>query len=97
MNRMFRNSKVLKSLDLSSFDTSKVTDMEKMFGGMTSCTTIYVSEKWSVKNVITSTSMFENCTKLVGGNGTTYSASYTDKTYARIDTTETPGYLTSKE
>ena len=40
--------------------------------------------------------MFYNCTSLVGGAGTTYNSSYTDKTYARIDSSSTPGYFTSK-
>ena len=40
--------------------------------------------------------MFEDCKKIVGGNGTTYNSSYTDKTYARIDTASTPGYFTAK-
>lgn len=31
---------------------------------------------------------------MVPGAGTTYNDSYTDKTYARIDTADTPGYLT---
>ena len=40
--------------------------------------------------------MFTSDTNLVGGNGTTYNGSYRDKTYARIDTEETPGYFTLK-
>ena len=41
--------------------------------------------------------MFNNSKKLVGGNGTVYSHSYTDKTYARIDGgTSSPGYFTLK-
>ena len=39
--------------------------------------------------------MFSGCTALTGGNGTTYNAYNTDKTYARIDGGESaPGYLT---
>jgi hypothetical protein len=41
--------------------------------------------------------MFYDCPKLVGGNGTAYNSSYIDKTYARIDTAEIPGYLTAKQ
>ena len=40
--------------------------------------------------------MFLGCSTLVGGNGTTYDDSKTDKEYARIDTEETPGYFTKK-
>ena len=39
--------------------------------------------------------MFWNSKEIVGGNGTTYNSSYLDATYARIDTEETPGYLTN--
>ena len=39
--------------------------------------------------------MFGDCTRLKGGNGTAYNSSYTDKTYARIDASGTPGYFTA--
>ena len=39
--------------------------------------------------------MFSGDNKLVGGNGTTYSSSNTNYTYARIDTNDTPGYFTN--
>ena len=42
--------------------------------------------------------MFTNCGSLVGGAGTTYNSSITDKTYARIDDPDNgkPGYFTLK-
>jgi hypothetical protein len=40
--------------------------------------------------------MFSNCLALVGGNGTPYDSTHTDKTYARIDRPGTPGYFTAK-
>ena len=41
--------------------------------------------------------MFTNCTKLVGGQGTTYNANHVDKSYARIDGgPSNPGYFTEK-
>jgi len=40
--------------------------------------------------------MFTGCTALVGGSGTPFSSSYTDKTYARIDRAGQPGYFTAK-
>ena len=41
--------------------------------------------------------MFDECTALKGGQGTNYSSSHTDKTYARIDNPSyAPGYFTSK-
>ena len=40
--------------------------------------------------------MFSYCTKLVGGNGTSYDESHIDAKYARVDAPGTPGYLTLK-
>ena len=94
MNSMFDSSQVT-TLDLSNFDTSKVTAMAYMFDSATNLKTIYVSNKFNTNNVNYSTYMFNNCTKLVGGSGTKYNSSYTDKTYARIDGgTSSPGYFT---
>ncbi len=64
--------------------------------GCSKLTTIYVGDSWSTSNVTSSSMMFVNCTRLVGGNGTVYNSSYTNATYARIDTASTPGYLTRK-
>ncbi|MBO4590804.1 MAG: BspA family leucine-rich repeat surface protein [Bacteroidaceae bacterium] len=96
LSYLFRNCTGLTTLDLSSFDTRNVTDMREMFKGCTSLKTIYVGENWSVAGVTNSTNMFTGCTNIVGEAGTTYSASHTDKSYARIDGgTATPGYLTN--
>ena len=98
MNQMFNNCTGLTSLDLSSFNTSNVTNMNKMFEGSTNLRTIYVGNGWSTAAVTSSTNMFYNCTRLVGGQGTTWNSSNpTDKTYARIDGgTSNPGYFTDK-
>ena len=41
--------------------------------------------------------MFAGCTNIVGGRGTTYDASHTDKAYAHIDGgSSNPGYLSGK-
>ena len=92
---MFISCSKLTALDLSSFDTSKVTTMQEMFYGCSNLKTIYVtSGLWDNSNVSTLTNTFQNCSSIVGGNGTTYSS--TSGTYARIDTAGTPGYLTEK-
>ena len=98
MGWMFNSCIKLTSLDLSSFNTSKVTNMGWMFDGCTNLRTIYVGNGWSTAAVTNSTSMFMNCTSLVGGQGTTYSSSNPkDKTYAHIDGgTSNPGYFTAK-
>ena len=94
MYDMFSGCTGLTSLDLSSFNTAKVTDMRHMFRDCTNLKTIYVSSSWNVDKVRVSTSMFDGCTSLIGGQGTTYNSSYTDKSRACIDKGgEKPGYL----
>ncbi len=93
MNHMFSSSKVA-TLDLSNFDTNNVTKMNYMFSSSPNLTTIYVINKFITDKVTSSSGMFSGDTKLVGGNGTKYNSSYIDKTYARIDTSSTPGYFT---
>ena len=110
MQSMFYGCSSLTSLDLSSFDTSKVTTMWRMFYGCNNLQTIYVSDNF-VTTALTnepianqaegntnSSHLFVNCTKLVGGAGTTYNSSNTDKTYARIDDPANGklGYFTRK-
>ena len=96
MAKMFYNCSSLTSLDLSSFDTSKLANMYWMFNGSNNLLAIYVSsDKWDVTGVTNSTHMFNNCSSLVGGNGTAYSSSNVTKTYAVIDTDDAPGYLTA--
>ena len=96
MSVMFSGLSKIKSLDLSSFDTSNVTNMSSMFSNCSSLKTILVSDKFKVKQVVSSYSMFYNSPLLVGGNGTTYDTNHTDKEYARIDTPGAFGYFTRK-
>ena len=93
MNRMFWST-YATTIDVSSFDTSKVTDMNSMFYCGDNLKTIYASSKFVTTAVSDSEVMFEGSTSLVGGAGTKYNSSYTDKTYARIDKSGTPGYFT---
>ena len=93
---MFSGSKAT-TLDVSNFDTSKVTNMMYMFQGSSNLKTIYGSSKFVTTAVTSSTGMFSGCTKLIGGAGTKYDSTKTDKTYARIDGgTSNPGYFTAK-
>ncbi len=100
MENMFRSNKHLTELDLSSFDTSKVTNMESLFRDCSELTTIYIVNDWNISNLNTSTNMFYNCKKLMGGSGTNYrnySVNTINATYAHIDGgTSNPGYFTAK-
>ena len=100
MTSMFYGTNGLVTLDLSAFDTSSVTTTNTMFsyssGNASKLTTIYVSDMWDMSHVTSSNNMFKQAQKLVGGNGTTYKSNSTNVTYARVDTVDTPGYLTYK-
>jgi len=98
MSYMFVNCYALPSLDISSFDTSKVEDMQRMFRQCYELTTIYVSDLWSTASVTDSTMMFYAVHVLKGEAGTKYGdGNPKDMTYAHIDGgTSNPGYFTYK-
>jgi surface protein len=97
MQGMFWVCEALTSLDLSGFNTLNVTNMSNMFTRCSRLRTIKVSSGWSTSNIFASGGLevFEGCTSLVGGQGTTYDSNHTDYTYARMDGgASSPGYLT---
>ena len=54
-----------------------------MFWDNRNLRTIYVGDGWSTATVTSSNDMFNECTSLVGGQGTAYNSSNPmDKTYA---------------
>ena len=92
---MFEGCSSLVRLDLSGWDTRNGTDMSRLFCGCSKLRTIYVGGGWTTQIALSSNSMFYGCTSLVGGMGTTYDPSHTDKEYARIDGgPDNPGYFT---
>ena len=96
MGAMFSDCRALTCLDVSHFNTAKVTDMSGMFQTCSNLVTILVNNDWSTESVISSNNMFQNCRSLVGGKGTTYDANHTDAEYALIDAGAIyPGYFTS--
>ena len=98
MSNMFNKCTSLTSLDLRYFDTQNVIYMSYMFNSCSSLTSIYVGKTWNMEHVTNADKMFDGCTHLKGGAGTTYDASHTDSSYAHVDGgTENPGYLTYME
>ena len=96
MGYMFNDCKLLTSLDLVNFNTESVTDMTSMFNNCEALETINVGTGWSTEKVLNSRNMFINCTRLVGGAGTTYDANHTDAEYAHVDGgADNPGYLSN--
>ena len=64
MNSMFDGCKALADLDVSSFDTSMVTDLSSMFSYCSSLTSIDVSG-FDTSQVTDMNRMFWSCTKLL--------------------------------
>ncbi len=97
MISMFEWCQSLTSLDLGSFDTSSVTDMRSMFSRCSLLETIYATGKYTTAlEESCGDNAFSGCLSLRGGNGTKYSDSHTDASYARIDAPGQPGYFSDK-
>lgn len=93
---MFAEMPNIRVLDLTGWDTSNVTNFNYLFRKASSLETIYASTSF-VTNLSgqTGSNVFSDCNSLVGGAGTLYNTSYTNKTYARIDGLNgLPGYFT---
>ena len=86
MDYMFNGCSALTSLDLTNFNTAKVTHMNNMFEGCSALTTIYASDKFDTDNVSYGSDMFTGCKSLKD-----YSDSKTDHTNAYCGT---DGYFT---
>ena len=82
-------------LDLRGLSTNEAYNLNYMFQHDTNLKTIIVSDKFTIKSDCDSKEMFNDCTSLVGGNGTVYDAPHIDASYAHIDTADNPGYFTS--
>lgn len=106
MSLMFAGCKNLTTLDLSNFNTQNVTNMKGMFGYYdkeedkgyycSNLETIFVGDDWTTKYT-EDDNLFEGCTKLTGGLGSTYDAKKISTEYAHADGGKTsPGYLTYK-
>lgn len=96
---MFSGCSNIKTLNLSNFDTSNVRTMFLMFSNCENLEKIYVSDKFvttglSDKLYSSGQSLFENCFKLKGEQGTAFSLGNDGALYARIDGGEdNPGYF----
>ena len=91
MRAMFGGCQILELLDLSSFNTSNVTDMTGMFNSSSDLKNIYVSERWNMDSVTNFENMFGGSELLPNYN---YDESYgNEKQYAHYNE---GGYLTYK-
>ena len=96
LQSMFAYCSSVVDFDLSGFVLDKVTTMQWMFRGNGSMQTVYVSDLWDATNVPTHGGMFNGCSSLEGQAGFCFNGT-TDKTYAHIDSLETPGYLSYRQ
>jgi surface protein len=95
---MFAGCNSVETLDLTTFDISKVTDMSFMLSSCKALMTIFCNEDWSANPALTSDlGLFSGSTMIIGGHGTSYDSSTYDKTYAHPDRGESsPGYFTMR-
>ena len=87
MSEMFKGCSGLTSLDVSHFNTQKVTDMYYMFSGCSALTTINSNTAWQC---FRSEGMFTGCEQLKGA--VAYDENKTDAKMANPET----GYFTAK-
>lgn len=62
MNSMLANTQMVDTEDIKDWDTSKVTDMNRMFEGCTTLKHFYAN--WNTSNVTKMEYMFNSCNKL---------------------------------
>jgi len=65
LGRMFSYSKNISALDLSSFNTSKLTKIAQMFSNCQSLTEIKFSSKFNTSNVAAFSYLFSECENLL--------------------------------
>ncbi len=89
MSYMFYGCEMLTTLDLTTFDTQRVTNMDHMFRNSKRLTHVYVSESFVTDKVTQSYLMFQGCDALPNYK---YAAT-NDKEYAHYNEAS-DGYLT---
>ncbi len=92
MDSMFEGCSGLSELDLRNFSMEKATFPLNIFKSCSGLKTITVSQSWNISSFC---ELFEGCTSLVGGNGTTYNSNNVSGYYAFVDTPTKPGYFTT--
>ena len=99
MAAMFYGCSNIERVDLSSFDTRNVVNMEYLFFQCGKLTTVYAGDGWSIEKLTFDTGdmMFWDCTSLVGGEGQQCDGiTLVSYLFAKIDEPASPGYFTYK-
>lgn len=95
---MFQSMSNMISLDISVFKINSKATINYMFGLNPNLKRVYVSENSGFDSIGKGLRTFENDKSIIGGigdNRTVYSSSQDSGEYARINTTDNPGYLTN--
>lgn len=98
MGSMFKDCELLWEIDLTSFNMGKVKSVTEMFANCRELNHIYCNKDWnSIETINSSDDLFLGCSKLKGGENTSYNASRVGLEYARPDGgSKAPGYFTTK-
>ena len=98
MYSLFALSYDIETIDMTNFNTKKVRIMDTFFYRNYKLKTIYGPDRFDLTSLASSVNIFEDCVRLVGGNGTTYNLGYAGNAgYARVDKPGVPGYFTKKQ
>ena len=82
---IFQGCESLEMLDLHTWNTPELEETGRMFYGCSNLKTIYVSDKFNVDNVESSSDMFKGCESIEGAYNTVYDSEHVDKSGACID------------
>ena len=85
MSGMFEACKKTKTLDLSKFNTSNVTDMQLMFAENANLTKIVGIEGFDTRQVISMQNMFNGCSNLINLDISSWDASKVSFNYAMFN------------
>ncbi|MBR7042057.1 MAG: BspA family leucine-rich repeat surface protein, partial [Bacilli bacterium] len=91
---IFEGCDNLVEIDLTGWDTSSALEMQNMFYDCRKLEKVFASNSFVTTGLQKHSQMFQNCFKIVGGNGTEYDTEHLDKEYAWIDGRDgKPGYF----
>ena len=99
LSNMFYGCKKLTTLKINDqgyiWDKDSWQNVSNMFANCSNLKTIYCNEDWSKLSITNGWAMFDGCTSLVGGKGTTSGGS--GLAMAHPDNSLIPGYFTGEE
>ena len=94
----FRNMSAIRVIDISGWKMPEYTStMQYAFYNCANLTTIYAPAGCDLSDTAVGNGCFQQCGKLVGGNGTAYSSANVTAAMARVDElVDKAGYFTAR-